>query len=776
MRAVVLPLYLFALAWLSQAAVRLPMPLPSDAPPTEFSASRALDHLKVIAQQPHPIGSPANAEVRDYLVAQLESMGLDVEIQRTEMIYDYARNPGPTRMATVENIVTRRPGTGGDKALVLMSHYDSVPSAPGASDAGSGVTIILETLRALAHREPLANDLIAVVTDGEEAGLLGAQAFVRQHPLARDVGLVLNFEARGSGGPVFMFETSENNAGLIRGFREAAPFPVANSLSYEVYRRMPNDTDLSITKAHGLPGLNFGFIDNYFDYHTMGDNLGNIDWRSLQHGGSYALALAAHFGNADLEAGAGGDATYFNVLGFAFVSYPAWAVYPVAAIALVLFAAVLRLARRRGLADFKQVGLGFLAFLVHLVLVVLVVTGIFKAMGGGSGFDSVRYWTLFYHHKMQLVGFVLLTMAFSFAFYSGLSRWIKIWDLSLGAMAGWLLALAGLTFTMPGGSFLLAWPLILSLAAHGWVLTRDAPGDDGRGLAAILAGGLLGTLWLANITYFVYLGLGVNVPGAAMLVPALLMGLLIPAAVANVKASRGAVPALAALAGVALLVTAALTSPFDESHQKPNEVFYTLDADTGEAYWASTDDAPDPFTGELLGTEPEAVTFGEILPGTTAVMWKAPAPPAAVAPPEVDMLADETVDGQRTLRFRLRSPRRAEYVNLFFDEAAGIVSARLNGKPVKVTETDREGWWRWRYYALPPEGVDLELSVETADPVTLKVAEVAYRWPAALADEIPPRPAHMMRMPYSYSDSTVVTRTFELTAPEDLEDEPETTS
>ncbi len=806
LRSLGLPLYMLVLAWYSLIATQPPAPRPADAPAGEFSAMRAREHVRAVASRPHPIGSPANAEVRQVVVRALESLGLEVEVQRAEMIYDYARRPNVTRMATVENVVARLPGRRGGKALALMSHYDSVPSAPGAGDAGSGVAVILETLRALGHRGPLANDVIAVITDGEEAGLLGVQAFVRQHRWAEDVGVVLNFEARGSSGPVFMFEASERNAGLIRAFDQAVPFPLANSLSYEVYRRMPNDTDFSIMKASGLAGLNFGFIDNFYDYHTMGDSVAHLDLGTLQHAGSYALALATHLGDADLPPPARGNATYFNAAGYAFVTYPAGAVYPVAGLALALFAAAVFLGRRRGLFDFETLGLGLLASLILPVLVLLTVTGVFTAIGGGSSGDSALFWALFFQHKTQLLGFLLLALALCLAFYRGLARGLALWEigvlvagplvllaaggslawgnavillaagallavlyrkpcpvwgLSAGALAVWLLMLAGVTWAMPGASYLFAWPLAAAAAAHCWSLTRDVPdADAGRNVAAILAGALPGALWLASFLYFVYLALGVNAPGVAMLLVAHATGLLIPAAVETVKASRGVVPALAALAATVLLTVVAFTSPFDERHRKPNEVFYALNADTGETYWASTDLEPDAFTRQLLGDDPEAGSLGAILPAAEATMWKAPAPAAAVAAPEVEMLASELTGKERTLRFHLRSPRRAEYVNLFFGEEAGIVSARLNGEPVKVTETDHEGWWRWRYYALPPEGVTIEMTVDSAEPVPLKVAEVAYRWPPALAAGLPARPPHMMRRPYSYSDSTVVTRTF----------------
>ena len=51
--------------------------------------------------------------------------------------------------AEIYNIVARVPGTDSTGAIALVSHYDSVPSSYGASDAGAGVAAILETVRIL---------------------------------------------------------------------------------------------------------------------------------------------------------------------------------------------------------------------------------------------------------------------------------------------------------------------------------------------------------------------------------------------------------------------------------------------------------------------------------------------------------------------------------------------------------------------------------------------------------------------------------------------------
>src|SRR5207249_5261569 len=109
-----------------------------------------------------------------------------------------AMGTGYQEAGGVQNIMARLPGREpGGSDVLLMAHYDGVEAGPAAADDGAGSAAILETLRALRAGPPLAHDVVALFTDGEEAGLLGAAAFVREHPWAKDVGIALNFEARG---------------------------------------------------------------------------------------------------------------------------------------------------------------------------------------------------------------------------------------------------------------------------------------------------------------------------------------------------------------------------------------------------------------------------------------------------------------------------------------------------------------------------------------------------------------------------------------------------
>src|SRR4051812_12708001 len=181
-----------------------PQALEPNAPATQFSAARADAVLaRVLADQhPHPAGSAEADAVRGRILSELARMGVSARTQTGMSCYAERRwNIMPC--ATVTNIIAGvSPGVG--KQVVLMAHSDSVAAGPGAGDDGSGVAILLETIRALKARGiegGSEHPVLAVFTDGEENGLLGANLFLKD-PLRRaKTGAVINVEARGNQGP-----------------------------------------------------------------------------------------------------------------------------------------------------------------------------------------------------------------------------------------------------------------------------------------------------------------------------------------------------------------------------------------------------------------------------------------------------------------------------------------------------------------------------------------------------------------------------------------------
>jgi hypothetical protein len=315
-------------AWLAAS----PEPLAMDAPPEVFSAHRAYAQLARILgdERPHPTGSAENAAVRSRLLDELADLGLDAEVQRVGPVHN-----------VVARLEGREPG-----AVLLMGHYDSVPTGPGASDNGVGVVTLLETARALQREVPLRHPVVLLFDDGEEQGLWGAQAFREEHRWASEVQAVLDFEARGVTGPSLMFQTIGPSGWMVAEFAAVAPQPVSSSGFAAVYERMPNDTNLSVFRDDGIAGLDFAFIGGLRHYHQPTDDLAHVDLGTLQHHGSSALALTRAIADSDLGAGRTDRRVFFDVLSLFVVGWPQpWSV-PLAALALL--AAVLLWREWRG--------------------------------------------------------------------------------------------------------------------------------------------------------------------------------------------------------------------------------------------------------------------------------------------------------------------------------------------------------------------------------------------------------------------------------------------
>jgi hypothetical protein len=318
-------------------------------------------HVRAIAARPHPVGSSEQQRVVEYIISELRAVGLEPTIQETMAV--------GTRYAAagrVRNVLARIPGTAGAPAVLLMAHHDGVPAGPGAGDDASGSAVLLETARALRASQPLRHDVIVLFTDGEEAGLLGAAAFVREHPWASDVAITINVEARGTKGPSLMFETGPGNLDAVRALRRVGGIR-ATSLSTEVYRRLPNDTDLSETALLNRPALNFAFIGGVNRYHTAQDDTTHLDPRSVQDHGDAALALAREFAGAALPRAATPDAVFFDVPLLGLIVYPVGWALPLALLVLVPLG-YLGFAMRRDRRRLAGVSLGFAGAALSVVL------------------------------------------------------------------------------------------------------------------------------------------------------------------------------------------------------------------------------------------------------------------------------------------------------------------------------------------------------------------------------------------------------------------------
>jgi hypothetical protein len=748
-----------------------PPGLPASGPPDEFLAERAFRHVEALAREPRPVGTPAHARARKYIVGELQALGLSPQIQETTVADPKSAIDSKMSVAgTVQNVIARFAGTGGPKAILLVSHYDSVATGRGASDDASGVATLLETARALQAGPALKNDVIFLFTDAEEVGLLGARAFVDAHPWAKEVGLALVFDTGGTGGVVYTYETSPGNAGIIYEYAKAAPYPTASSIMYEVYRNMPNESDFTPLKQAGVPGFNFANLASKSRYHTPMDNPNHLELRSLQHHGSYALSLTRHFGALDLSVlPRDGNLVYFGMVNKGLLYYPeAWAL-PLAILPALLFIGLAVFGWRRGKVSPAGLMLGALAFL----LTVLVSAGTVWLIWRGLLKVYPQYGMVVDIHNgfFYWLAFVILTLAISAALYNLFRRHLRLADLALGALLWWVIPTVVVSQVMPGASYWLQWPLLFSLIGLGslWFLPEGESGSWRR--VALLAAVALPTLLLFGWTiYAFYLALGTNLIIVPVLVMALMLGLFIQHFDLFSRPYGWALPSAAGFVAAAALIGGSLTAMPSAASPQADSIFYALNGDTGQALWISEDAQPDAWTSQFLGTAFKRGELPELFPHLSDKFLFAPAPVLDITASQVKLLSDRSTGDARALQLHITAPRQVPWVEVTIGSTSPISSITLAGKRILYQNDPAQLRLNkyvktFQYWVPPVQGFDFAVEVSPPGNVKVFVRNYGFGLPQIPGFRHDPRPADRMPLarqflPKNKTDTVLVSKSF----------------
>lgn len=736
----------------------LPPVRPATAPDSAVSAARAMPDLTVISATPHAVGTMAHDRLRDDLVDRLRALDCgDVHIQSA---VGFNTLDGPIA-ATIANVVCRKQGLHGGPAILLTAHYDAVPRSFGAADDGSGVAALLETLRALDASPPLDRDVIILFSDAEEDGLLGAEAFVDLHPWAHDVGVVLNFDARGDQGPVFMFQTSAGNAPLIAALAHGVPDARTNSLTGEVYRHLPSDTDLSIWlhSAFGVGTLNFANVGGYTHYHTPIDNLASLDLRTVQQMADYALGLTKYFGHTSLARVVTHDDIYTSLPVVGVVHYATtWAmVLAIVALLLVLIWMAQRVRRH-------AITLGGTARGTLLVLTMVMVPAVATALLWlGSARLHPGYADILQGDPYNSRWYLLAAVAITVAIVAGLVAWhdhkADPDEMIAPALLLWGLLGVIVAAAVPGASYLFSWPLLITAI----VLLLPAAmrlnwfGAIVLGIAAVPA--LI--LWPPLIESL-ETGLTVKALPLCALLLSLMLILLLPQFL-SVRSWMRALAGFSALVTIGAIIGAEATAGWSAVRKHPDSLDYAIDATTHEARWLSFDRQPDVWTASALGIAPTRRMFpGFAFTDDQAMLASAPQADTTQrsGAPQVDTTMR---DASREIHLHLPRSGSGEIVSISCPVGLVVTSMMINGRTLSSGTSDRyhpgypltSDGRLLSYYGVPPEGVDLRFTVRQRTPVTLRIETGIEGFPVTL----PPRPANLMSKPFIGTDMTMVERT-----------------
>ncbi|MFD1315337.1 M28 family peptidase [Namhaeicola litoreus] len=709
-----------------------PVPKGENVPLNQFSTERALVHVKNISAKPHYVGSKAHADVRTYIVQELESLGLSVEIQD-----QIAINRKWRAGASTKNILAKIEGSKPGNALVLLTHYDSAPhSSLGASDAASGVATILEGLRAYLEQGNIPeNDIIILISDAEELGLLGANAFIKHHPWAKEVKLAINFEARGSGGPSFMLlETNGGNKQLIKAFNEINPKKaVANSLLYSIYKLLPNDMDLTVFREEdNIQGYNMAFIDDHFDYHTELDTYERLDKNTLAHQGAYIMQLLPHFAQADItQLHSEEDLVYFNFPGLDLLNYPFTFVLPMTILGFIWLFILIFLGFKKKKLHPISIVKGFIPFLLSLIFtallcfygwkIILKLYPQYREILHGFTYNGYYYVT----------ALLSLALALCLFFYRKFFLNYSVSDLVIAPIFIWLLINLLIAFYLPGAGFFIL-PVYLALLVLSFLLFTEEKNHIQLLFYTIFFLPVL--IVFSPLIQMFPSGLGLKMTVISGVFVVLIFGLMLPV-IASFK-NRKEFTKLFLLIGVLALISAGFTSEWDTERKKPNSVVYIADVDTNKAYFASYDQKPDEYTSQYLSDDPiSGNLFQDFSPSKygTALSLYHETEFINFHQSEIKLIRDSVVGDFKQITFRLTPLRKINRIEILSENIMHFKEFTLNGEELKGNEdfiftTENRPHVLSYYFSEPGEFIEISFSIPKHEKPEFLLLEASYNF------------------------------------------------
>jgi hypothetical protein len=727
----------------------------TEAPLSEFSTKRALSIVKEISKKPHFVGSKNHEVIANYLQKELKDLGLETSVQEGFTMTEKGT------LVKSKNIVATIKGSKKNKALLLLSHYDSAPHSysKGASDDASGIATILESIRAFLHNKtPHKNDIIILFTDAEELGLNGAALFVTQHKLAKEVGLVLNFEARGSSGPSYMLmETNDGNAKMVDAFQDGnVSYPVSNSLMYSIYKMLPNDTDLTVFREEGkIQGFNFAFIDSHFNYHTAQDNYENLDPKTLAHQGSYLFPLLNYFSNADLtDFNSADNKVYFNVP-FSFVSYPFGWIFPMLIVAFGLFFFFVFVGLGKRALHLDETIKGFVPLFGSLVTAGLVTYIGWKILlSFYPQYNNILHGFTYNGHD-YIYAFVSLTLAICFLFYQNNGKRNPEMDQMVAPLFVWLLINLGIAIKLQGAGFLIIPVIASSLMLGFYILTQKS---------SWVLNCLLAIPTLIILVPFIQMfpvGLGLKILFGSAILTVLTFTLLLP--VFGSYAKKGIWAIVFILVSIGFFIKAHLFSDYTNEKAKPNSLVYILDADANKANWATYDTYLDEWTKIYLGENPKSATalnsnklyskYG------SQYTFMTEAPLKKIPKPTIEFLRDTVNGNQHLYKIKITPNRSVNRYDIFVNNNIQINNLKANGVQsidFKSNIASKTTGKLLTYYVVDNLPLELEFSTLNRQNLDLNLVESSFDLLANSLLKMTQRKPGMIPMPFVLNDAIII--------------------
>lgn len=750
--------FLVFIVWLSFDLLT-PQPEYNSQNTQHFSIEKVKDHVKKIAYKPHFVGSDEHSKVRNYILNELFDLDISAHTQQGVSLSKDAVFTIP------ENIVAHIPGTDqSQKSLLILTHYDSAPhSSYGASDDASGVAVILELLRIIKEKkQTFKNDIVVLFSDAEELGLNGAQLFVEKHPLAKDIGLVLNFEARGSGGPSNMIlETNHGNANLIRDFSKIKMNqPLTNSLMYSVYKLLPNDTDATVFREEAdIPSFFFAFIDDHFDYHSALDKPENLDDESLLHQFQYLQASVNQFGDSNLnELLVDEDHAYFSLPFIGIIHFDYFWAWPLFAFAILLYVFLIY-------QGYKIEKLRWRQFIKHIFIWLFLFFGVSLLLYGLWQFILFLYPAyseilhgFTYNGHDYIFGFSLLTIAILFFVLYKFSRRSIINEVTLSGLFIWLILILFINIYLKGATFFII-PLLISQL----ILLIDMVRIRFKGVLKNLL--TIPVIFiLSQYILFFPVGLGLEMLMLSGFFIVLISILISP--ILHSYHFKKILSVAFLIGGIFFLVKAHFNSSFTESQPKPNSLIYHADLDEQKAYWHTYDGVLDEWTSPYFKNNLDALK-NPLIQSKYNSQFKHTAKAEFLDFPSAKTSIEKLKNENGILSYQLiiKPSEKAKRLIVSMDKEVNFENFSVNGETIYQKDStsthpfyNRNKSTLIDYYVVQNEALELNFSLKENLHPDLYIRQINYDLLDNSQLEVSERLNWMMPKPFVINDAIMTTQ------------------
>lgn len=404
----------------------------SEIPTTsEFNHDNIYTHIEKICEVgPHSIADKEeNLLVQEYIVTQLENLGI-VNSDTTDMpaylVQSYNTTSNRYQSFSLKNVIVHIPAnaeTVTNEAVMVMAHFDSVPTGQGAADDALACGTMLEAIRyyldKMENGYTVTNDLVFCFVNGEEYGLFGSEAFMNEFNgfdnLVERINFAINMEARGTAGTQIMFETSGDNYNTVKLFCEVNNNLFTCSIATMIYDMMPNGTDFSNLKTH-YQGVNMANIAQGENYHTQNDSPENIRESCLTQQAQIVNNLLNKLGSYDLNQlyKANESAIFFSYLNIGDVVYNHAVSVVLAVLGILLIAVNIVLSVKNEKDNLTKTLKAVLTVIIGLALtaaVAFICYYLFQLIASAAGtIDFNAIGTISYSNTAIIVGIGILSL------------------------------------------------------------------------------------------------------------------------------------------------------------------------------------------------------------------------------------------------------------------------------------------------------------------------------------------------------------------------------